>query len=417
MLRKARRLLSPVILLAISAIAALPQIQPQSQEPSNVALPNGKWFNGTSFDARTAYSVKGLLTFQKPSRIDRTIDLAGLYIIPPFGNAHTHHDLGISEAEVKRYLEDGVFYVANMGNVPFSADQIDGRGLNRAAGLEMTFVNGQLTGRGGHPIGMVKGFLAAGLLPGYTEETLKDRRYFEIDSKADLERKWPLILSFHPDLIKVMLWNSDEFAKRRNDPAFFSRRGIDPELVPLVVEKAHGAGLRVAAHVTTAADVHNALNAGVDEIAHIPLTPITEQDAAYAAKHGIVVVTTCAMVSRLPEAVLPKSDLPKVLEAQVASLKLLHASHVPMAIGSDDPRDTSAKEFEYLQRLGVLDNLALLKMWTETTAKAIFPERRIGRLAEGYESSFLGLEGNPLEDLQNVRRIKIRFKKGFLLQP
>jgi imidazolonepropionase-like amidohydrolase len=56
-------------------------------------------------------------------------------------------------------------------------------------------------------------------------------------------------------------------------------------------------------------------------------------------------------------------------------------------------------------------------MWTETTPKTIFPKREIGALKEGYEASFLALEGNPLEDLQNVRKIKLRFKQGVLLEP
>ena len=40
----------------------------------------------------------------------------------------------------------------------------------------------------------------------------------------------------------------------------------------------------------------------------------------------------------------------------------------------------------------------------------------LGALNEGYEASFLALEGNPIEDLQNVRKIKMRFKQGFLLE-
>ena len=48
------------------------------------------------------------------------------------------------------------------------------------------------------------------------------------------------------------------------------------------------------------------------------------------------------------------------------------------------------------------------------TAKTIFPQRKIGVLSEGYESGFLALEDNPLEDLQNVRKIKLRFKQGVL---
>jgi imidazolonepropionase-like amidohydrolase len=48
--------------------------------------------------------------------------------------------------------------------------------------------------------------------------------------------------------------------------------------------------------------------------------------------------------------------------------------------------------------------------------RAIFPKRKIGLLREGYEASFLALEGNPIEDLRNLQRIKVRFKQGVLLE-
>jgi imidazolonepropionase-like amidohydrolase len=77
--------------------------------------------------------------------------------------------------------------------------------------------------------------------------------------------------------------------------------------------------------------------------------------------------------------------------------------------------DTSMREFEQLATLDVWDRPALLRMWAETTPRAIFPERRIGLLQDGYEASFLALAGNPLEDLANVRRINLRFKQGVAL--
>src|SRR5205823_5219828 len=162
-------------------------------------------------------------------------------------------------------------------------------------------------------------------------------------------------------------------------------------------------------HVSTAADFHNAVVAGVDEMAHIPmtaLTPIAVEDAKLAAAHGVVVITTCAAVPALPPVALPKDSLPQVLAAQLANLKLLRENGVALAIGSDNPTDSSVKEVEYLRGLGVFDNLTLLKMWTETTAEAILPKRKVGALKEGCEASFLALEGNPIEDLQNVRKIK-----------
>jgi hypothetical protein len=51
-------------------------------------------------------------------------------------------------------------------------------------------------------------------------------------------------------------------------------------------------------------------------------------------------------------------------------------------------------------------------MWSVTTPRAILPDRRIGRLREGYEASFLVPGGDPLADFGNTRRIVRRVKQG-----
>jgi len=113
------------------------------------------------------------------------------------------------------------------------------------------------------------------LYPGFTRETLKDYRYFTIDSEADLEKKWPLLLNQRPDFIKTHLRFSDEHEKRKGDQAYFGRKGLDPRLLPKIVAKAHAHYLRVSTHVSNATDFHNALAAGFDEITHLPLTGLT----------------------------------------------------------------------------------------------------------------------------------------------
>jgi hypothetical protein len=91
-----------------------------------------------------------------------------------------------------------------------------------------------------------------------------------IDSADDLARKWPGILAARSDFIKIYLLYSEEFAKRRDDPACIGWKGLDPALVPLIVQRAKDAGLRVAAHVETASDFRAAVRGGVAEIAHLP---------------------------------------------------------------------------------------------------------------------------------------------------
>ena len=68
-----------------------------------------------------------------------------------------------------------------------------------------------------------------------------------------------------------------------------------------------------------------------------------------------------------------------------------------------------------LASLGIFSNAELLRMWTEHTAAAIFPKRKIGRLRPGYEASFLVLGANPLRSFEAVRTIELRVKEGEIL--
>ncbi len=76
---------------------------------------------------------------------------------------------------------------------------------------------------------------------------------------------------------------------------------------------------------------------------------------------------------------------------------------------------TARREVDALRRLAVWDDRTLLRMWYETTLRSIYPGRKIGRPAEGYEASFLALARNPLEDLGAVDSIAVRMKQGCLV--
>ncbi|WP_447984744.1 hypothetical protein [Nitrospira sp. Nam74] len=101
-------------------------------------------------------------------------------------------------------------------------------------------------------------------------------------------------------------------------------------------------------------------------------------------------------------------------EIQIDNLQRLHRYGVKLAIGSDHAY-TSLSEAMNLWGLKVFDNLTLLKMWCETTPATIFPHRKIGRLQEGYEASFLVLKENPLENFEHVATITMRVKQGHRL--
>lgn len=110
-----------ILLVPLYNVAQQPRKGSSVQKPPNIALTNGEWFNGKSFNSRTVYSVNGRFTFKKPVRVDSNLDLAGAWIVPPFGEAHNHNiGTGVEELDkraIQKYLADGVFYVQIQGNL------------------------------------------------------------------------------------------------------------------------------------------------------------------------------------------------------------------------------------------------------------------------------------------------------------
>lgn len=230
---------------------------------------------------------------------------------------------------------------------------------------------------------------------------------------ADIDRRWYYFMAGEPDFVKVYLFHSEAHDRLRDDPAAEGNRGIDPRLVSEIVRRAEAAALQVSAHVYTAADFRNALNSGVHHIAHLPggrgpdsLFVLTDADAVLAARRGVTVATT---VSQHLDSLLTE----RLLRTQYArNIEVLREHNVPLLIGSDLFPGTAAMEIDALAHSGLFSNLELLRMWSVTTPRSIFPERQIGELEEGYEASFLVLRQDPLADIGATRTISLRVKQG-----
>ena len=391
----------------------------RAQADSVIAFTNGAWFNGSSFEIRTGYSIDGRLTFRRPSHVDRTIDLKGGFVVPPFGEAHNHNveSLNKVDALIGRYLGHGIFYVKNPNSLARDRPIISPK-INQPQSIDVVFSNGGLTGSGGHPVEIPERVIKRGL---WSASDAEGGFYYTVDNKEQLDNKWPALLATKPNFIKTYLLYSEDYSKRKNDPHFMYWRGLDPSLLPLIVKRAHAAGLRVSTHIESAADFHNALIAGVDEINHMPgfrmgadVDPhspsefeISEADARLAARRGTYVVTTLMSATQQTDPNLRKQQ--DSVNSRNLSLLLKH--RVKVAFGSDSYRDDTVPEALYIYSLHIADNRTLLNIWCTTTAETIFPHRKIGYLKEGYEASFLVLAANPLDDFTAVEHITFRLKQ------
>jgi hypothetical protein len=398
-----RRLVLSLLLLLLAACAT-------SRPKTGTAYVNGLWFDGHGFVPRTMYVAKATLHVRAPRTIERTVDLAGKFVIPPLAEGHNHWLEADKIAEYnQRYLHDGVFYVMDQANVPATAARVRAA-TNKPDAVDYRVAILGWTAPGGHPLEILHQFVKMGQFPATwtTDAAIDKHGVMIVTSEREIDERWPLFRAAHSDFVKV----------------FMDASGLDPKIVPHIVQLAHADGLFVSAHIYTAADFRNALRAGVDLIAHMPgtgaadakdLAPylITDADAAEAARRNVPVMTTLGWLNDSAEedAARAQRIQSEVIAPNVAKLR---AHGVRMLIGSDQFRETPVGELLILARLGV-PNAEILRIATMDTPRFIFPHRRIGALEDDAEASFLALEKNPLVDIANVKSIALRVKQGVTL--
>jgi len=306
--------------------------------------------------------------------------------------------------------------------------------------VDVVYANGGVTPTGGHVVQLHEKLIDWGVIKGMTKPELDGRAFFIVDHVKDLDEKWESLLASRPGIVKIFLGFSGEYEARLGEAYAEGLRGLDPSIIPEIVRRAHAAGLRVSAHIETAQDFRVAVRHGVDIIAHLPgwrvgadagfktfdreRWLISETDAANAAANGTAVLTTV-----LAGEISTKPDHPYFADVRaihLENLRLLAKHGVRLAIGSDLYNGTSVAEAlslgthsleEGLAPIGAFDNKTIVKLLCESTPQLIFPDRKVGRLRDGFEANFLVLEEDPLVELRHLTGIARRFKHGEEITP
>lgn len=417
----------PVRLWVLLFLCTLPRVlvaQTPSAPSPTLALSGGLWFDGEGFARVDWYAVDGRLTRARPARIDATIDLSGRFVLPPLVEAHNHdlQNARFAAVSIAKNLRQGVFHSVQMCSRT-GADRDFSALLNTSGTIDVIYADACISASDGHPLGMV---LASAREAGMAETPESARRFYDpVDSLADLDRIWPEIAGRRPTLIKIILVNSEHQTANRADPATFGYRGLDPALVAPIVTRAHEAGIRVAAHVDSAADFATAVAAGVDIIAHLPgyrfaaglgaaNYRIGGAAIAEAARRGTIVVTTAGVAQFWTRRAAPET-IAGVRATQIDNLRRLRAAGVTLAIGSDNVMGTVVDEILYLDALRIMPRAELFRRATIDTARAMFPGREIGAFGEGGEASLIAFDVSPLEFPEALRTPVLRVRRGSLL--
>jgi imidazolonepropionase-like amidohydrolase len=415
----------------------------QSDHDPVIAVEGGRWFNGTGFDDRTFYIRSGYLEASEPARVDSVVDLRGRYVIPPLGDAHTHNldgDFGLQPVR-DAYRAEGTFYVQVLTNTASGAARVRSSFEVRCS-IDVLYANGGITSTLSHPF-LAYEPRAMGLFADWAShaDSIRASRirendaYWFVDDQEDLAKTWPSIQATNPGILKVFLLDAVETPSAVEAIGLPHGRGLHPSLIPHIVRRAREAGLRVAAHIETAADFDIAVRAGVDGIAHMPgyqletnaqggtrrETPtqrfeIPVESAREAGRRGVVVTPTVSwtLAATQPDSAHLVTRRQDLMRRNVARLR---QHNVTIVLGSDWYGSTGWHEMEAMRSLGTWTDRELLVMWAVDTPRSIFPGRRIGRLEDGYEASFLVLEDDPTLSLDALKDIDLRFKQGCALDP
>jgi len=246
------------------------------------------------------------------------------------------------------------------------------------------------------------------LIPHMQSETL-------CDGPADCRRAVRQAVKNGADVIKITATGG----VLSNTNAGTGQQFFNDEL-EAIVEAATKMGRKVTAHAHGKDGIESALKAGVKSIEHG-----TYLDAGTAKLFkeydATLVPTVMAGMTVVDWATnknwLPPNSVKKALEVgpQMQSMaKLAYENGVNIAFGTDtgvSEHGKNAEEFTYMVAAG-MSEMQAIESATTVAAKHIGLLDKIGTLEQGKQADLIGLDGNPLDKIEELRDVDFVMKGG-----
>jgi len=377
-------------------------------------------------DRITRIGAKGDL--QAP-RGARRVDLSGKTVMPALVDAHVH--LG---------YRNGLTFTADNYTRENLLDELD-----RFAYYGVAAILEAGTGRGTLPF-QVRGearsgarYLTAGrgfAMPNAGPGVPMRDAAYGVTTEAEARRDVQELAARKPDFIKI--WVDD-----RNGTV----EKLKPNLYRAIIDEAHADHIRVMAHIASLDDAKDLLRAGIDGFGHavrdrdiddellamlrqrrdvfFVVTLWGERNAIYDEKPAWLSepilrdTLSSGEIAQLADgfsrATPPQRESARRLLKNVATLS---AAGVPLGLGTDTGGVTgggyfglaSQIELELLVKAGLTPAQTIVAA-TRTSA-SILGLDTLGTVAPGKSADFLVLDGNPLDDIRQTRRIAAVYLRG-----
>ncbi|MGH9532320.1 MAG: amidohydrolase family protein [Terriglobales bacterium] len=186
-----------------------------------------------------------------------------------------------------------------------------------------------------------------------------------------------------------------------------------------LVEEAHAAGRKVAAHAHGAQGIKNAITAGVDSIEHASL--VDDDGIRMAKEHGVYFVMDIynddyilgkAREYKIPEEFIEKEKL--VGRLQRENFRKAWQAGVKMAFGTDSgvyPHGDNAKQFAYMVQYGMTPAQAI-RAATASAADLLGRAADVGTLEAGKYADLVAVSADPLAHVHALENVGFVMKGG-----
>jgi len=303
------------------------------------------------------------------------IDLHDSTILPGFIDAHVHN--GYHDLNLKVWAQEGITTVRDLG-VSFELDAfvIRDRLSSDPKCARLVAAGPILTVPDGFPPGTI------GL---------------RITSVQDAGEKTANLIDKGANVIKV---------------ALESRAGsiLSAEQLSAIVQTAHQRNKPVSAHVTTLRDMCQALESGIDDMAHTAgLDPVPEEVIQRMADSNVSWVTTLAATgNKIRSGCI--ENLNRFVKAGGRAVYGTDAGYIPYPeIGM------SIQELEFMKEAGMTP-LQVIMAATRDAAWVCGIANDVGTLERGKIADVLVIDGNPLEDLKALSRVQLVIRDGIIIR-
>jgi imidazolonepropionase-like amidohydrolase len=409
----------------------------------NIRLIDG---NGNPAVEQTDMLVEGdLITVIAPHQSvagAEVIDLQGKTIIPCLISTHVHIGTlqGLSNAaehytrdnilaQLKKYQDYGICNILVMGS---------DRPVLFESGLRDSSLNGLLPGARIHTAGYGFGTPGGGPPVGFGFDQI-----YRPSNAGQVVADMDSLATLKPDLVKLWL---DDFGGQ------FKK--MDPAIYKTIIAEAHKHSLRVAAHVYYLGDGRRLVADGVDIFAHSIRDSLIDDALVrdMKAKHVIYIPTLSLdefayIYARKPDwiddAFFRASLEPGVydmitsekyqndlrnsasytrnihgFEIALKNLKKLYDAGILISLGTDSGAMpiraqgfSEHLELELMVQAG-LTPMQAISVATKNASQLLKINKNYGTLEKGKIADFIILDGNPLTDIKNTRKIVAVYKAG-----